>query len=249
MKNRSPHSFTRRSLLRGISAAASTSVLRQSGFANPEKYKPSPAKDAVDHLMLCAADRAAAVAWLKQKTGVKAVLGGSHPGVGTCNALLSLGGRQYLEILAPDPAQQQLVKQYEFLRDLKTPRLFTWAAQMSNGQATAERFRAAGFEVSGPNPGSRQRPDGKLMKWHTLTVKHDFGTVIPFFIEWDAGQTHPATDSPAGCRLQSREFTHPKPAAVRDAFLRLGITAKIKAGAEAGLKAVLNTPKGKIELT
>ena len=247
--NQRTQTFSRRLFLQHLHVAVFAVSLWQPSFALSPPSKPLPAKDAVDHLMLCAADRAAAIAWVEQKTGVKAMLGGSHPGVGTCNALLSLGGRQYLEILAPDPAQQQLVKQYEFLRDLKTPRLFTWAAQMRDGQAMAERCRAARFEASGPNLGSRQRPDGKLMKWNTLTVKHEFGTVIPFFIEWDVEQAHPATDSPAGCRLQSLEFTHPKPAAVRDAFLRLGITAKIKLGTEAGLKAVLNTPKGKVEFS
>jgi len=246
--NRKTQTFSRRVFLQQLHLAGLGVSLWSPGFALSQPSKPLPAKNAVDHLMLCAADRAAAIAWVERKTGVKAILGGNHPGVGTCNALLSLGGRQYLEILTPDPAQSQLVKQYEFLRELKSPRLITWAAQMHNGQATAERLRAAGFAASGPNPGSRQRPDGKLMKWNTLTVKHEFGLVIPFFIEWDAAQAHPATDSPTGCRLQSLEFTHPKSEAVRDTFLRLGITAKIKPGTEAGLKAVLATPKGKVEL-
>ncbi|MFN0084636.1 MAG: VOC family protein [Blastocatellia bacterium] len=214
-----------------------------------ENEKRLPARDAADHLLLGAADRESGIAWVEQKTGVKAVIGGSHPGIGTCNALLSLGGRQYLEIIAPDPAQSQLVERYAFLKTLTTPRLFSWAAAMSDGPAAAERFRAAGFEIFGPSPGSRNRPDGKQMKWKSLGVKSDLGNLIPFFIEWDAGLTHPAADSPPGCRLRSIEFTHPRPEAVRETLRRLGIEAKINRGADDRLKAVLDSPRGKVVLS
>jgi hypothetical protein len=105
--------------------------------------------------------------WMEERTGVRAVIGGSHPGVGTCNALLSLGGRQYLEIIAPDPEQTQVAARYQILNTLNTPRLITWAAATDNAETTAKRCRAAGLDVLGPNPGSRQRPDGKLIQQRT----------------------------------------------------------------------------------
>ncbi len=37
-------------------------------------------------------------------------------------------------------------------------------------------------------------------------VKTELETVIPFFIEWGRTVTHPATDSPKGCRLQAVSF-------------------------------------------
>jgi hypothetical protein len=56
-------------------------------------------------------------------------------------ALLSLSGRQYLEIFAPDPAQAQIVPQYASLRTLESPRLMMWAAA-ARVEETAARCRA-----------------------------------------------------------------------------------------------------------
>jgi hypothetical protein len=206
------------------------------------------ARDAVDHLLLGVADRGLGIDWVEQRTGVKAVIGGSHPGVGTCNALLSLGERQYLEIIAPDPEQTQLAPRYQLLTTLRTPRLITWAAAMRDADVTAKRLRAAGIEVGGVNPGSRQRPDGRQLRWVTVGINSELGSVIPFFIEWDPATTHPAVDSPPGCRLQAIAFMHPDPNRARDTLLRLGIDAAVTRGTEALLTAVLDTPKGRLEL-
>jgi len=99
-----------------------------------------PARTAVDHLLLGTADLERGIAWVERRTGVKAVRGGSHPGVGTQNALISLGRRQYLEIIAPDPAQTV----YTFPIDVRTltePRLMTWAAVTGDINALAKTAR------------------------------------------------------------------------------------------------------------
>jgi Glyoxalase-like domain len=238
----------RRELLHDIGAVAMTCLLGDRTFGMGEQPRVT-ATSAVDHLLLGVAEREAGIEWVEHKTGVKALVGGSHPGVGTCNALLSLGGRQYLEIIAPDPTQTRLAPQYEVLKTLSVPRLITWAAATQDARATAERFRAARFEVSGPTRGSRNRPDGKLMSWQTLSVTNDLGGLIPFFIEWDATVTHPSADSPQGCRLRSIEFTHQRAEVVRDTLGRLGIEASVTQSADARMKAILTTLKGTAELS
>jgi hypothetical protein len=237
---------TRRQFIRGSSAVALAGVSGR--IVRAEQEPRVSAKDAVDHLLLGVADREAGMRWVEERTGVKAVIGGSHPNAGTWNALLSLGGRQYLEIIAPDPKQTQLAARHQVLKTLSTPRLITWAAATDNAEATATRCRAAGLEVLGPDQGSRQRPDGKLLRWITLNVKTDLEAVIPFFIEWGRGVVHPATDSPQGCRLQSLTFAHPHAERARETLARMGIEATVASGREASLTAVIETPKGIVEL-
>jgi len=212
----------------------------------------TPAGSAVDHLLLGVGDLDRGIAWVERMTEVKAVAGGSHPGVGTRNALLSLGGRRYLEIIAPDPAQTA----YNFpidIRKLTEPRLITWAAGTADIDAVAKRARAAGYEIFGPREGSRARPDGRVLSWRTLGVLNKLGMEgvepIPFFIEWAAGSLHPSQDSPRGCELQALELEHLNPADMMEALSRLGIEANVKKGERARLTATLRTPKGTVRLS
>ncbi len=211
-----------------------------------------PAKAAVDHLLLGAADLDRGVAWFEKLTGVKAVVGGVHPGAGTRNALVALGGRQYLEIIAPDPAQTAYNFQID-VRKLTEPRLITWAAVTADINAVAQQARAGGHQLFGPRDGSRARPDGKTLKWKSLGVLAKFGTggvdPIPFFIEWAADSLHPSQDSPKGCELLSFEIEHPDSAGVVGMLKNLGIEAKVKQAKDARLRATLKTPKGKVELS
>ena len=83
-------------------------------------------RDAFDHLLLGISDLDHGIEWVERRTGVRAVMGGVHPGRGTRNALLSLGGAHYLEIIAPDPAQTVKNPQFQ-LSGFTEPRLINFA--------------------------------------------------------------------------------------------------------------------------
>ena len=239
---------TRRDWLR-LCAAAGASGLLVSPLRAAERSTPAVA--AVDHLLLGVSDLDRGIAWVEKAIGVRAAVGGSHPGVGTRNALLSLGGRRYLEIIAPDPAQKVVDFRID-LRRLSEPRLITWGAATRDIDALAKKAREAGFEIFGPQDGSRARPDGKVLRWKTFGVKHELAAddvdPIPFFIEWAADSLHPSQDSPRGCELLALDVVHPKPAEVKTLLAKLGIETVVKSGQRALLMANLRTPKGTLDL-
>jgi Glyoxalase-like domain len=210
---------------------------------------PMAARDAVDHLLLGAPDLDAGIAWFEARTGVKAAIGGVHPGAGTRNALASLGNRQYVEIIAPDPAQSAFNFQID-LRRLTTPRLVTWAAASADVEGTAEAAVKAGYKVFGPRDGSRARPDGITLRWRIVGVLAGFAEAevdpVPFFIQWAAESKHPSSDSPSGCRLVALEIRHPNPSKLQAALRNLGLDSTITKSATTGLRATLATPKGQV---
>ena len=66
--------------------------------------------------------------WASDTFGVDAAYGGEHVGLGTRNALISLGST-YLEIIAPDPAQSIKGTLGEKLEGLSQAGLVTWCAE------------------------------------------------------------------------------------------------------------------------
>jgi hypothetical protein len=198
----------------------------------------------LDHFILGCSDLNRGVAFVEQRTGIHAVFGGVHPGRGTQNALLSLGERRYLEIMAPDPAQN-IEPQIAKLRELNEPRIVGWAAHRDDLERFAAQLREAQIEIEGPREGSRKRLDGKELHWKTLTLKDDHAGMLPFFIEWSKDSIHPSIDSPKGCTLQRFFAVTPEQEDLLDAASRVQLDLDVaEISDKPTLKATLVGPKG-----
>jgi hypothetical protein len=211
------------------------------------------AKDAFDHILVGSPNLEAAIDWFEKSSGVRPMVGGRHPGRGTRNALVSLGKPHYLELIAPDPQQTTtdsawLTERVNKLGAMPGPRAFNWAVSTRDMAATRAAVERAGLKFMGPAPGSRKRPDGRVLEWSSLSLADDDNGLIPFFIQWGPQSLHPSEDSPQGCTVKSLQLISPHPKKL-DATLRaLGIRADVRKGSAPRLAVTLNTPKGVLEL-
>jgi hypothetical protein len=207
----------------------------------------------LDHILVGSSNLDHGIAFVEEQTGVHAIFGGVHPGRGTRNALLSLGERRYLEIIAPDPAQTQVpdygVTLLNMVKAATAPTLVGWSAHPGDIEALAQKLRFQKIKFDGPRAGSRQRPDGRLLKWKTISLDDDHNGVLPFFIEWDPGSPHPSTDAPSGCQLERFTLADPDTVALGTLCAQLGLNAPIEKGTQSRLLARIRGPKGTLELS
>ena len=205
----------------------------------------------MDHLVYAVPDLDAAVDALTARLGVRPAAGGQHPGRGTHNALLSLSDDSYLELIAPDPAQPDPAAPRAFGLDAVTaPRLRTWAIKAPDIDARIERARGAGFDPGDVEPGSRAAPDGTMLEWRlTRSGRGQGDGLVPFLIDWGATARHPARTAPAGCSLVELRALHPDPRAMQPMLEAVGAELTIARGDRPALIALLDTPRGRVELS
>jgi hypothetical protein len=202
----------------------------------------------IDHLVYGVPDLAQGVDRLERQTGVRARLGGRHPGRGTHNALLSLGRRQYLEVIALDPnAADAPGLLFPELRELRAAAFIAWAIAVAHIDQAGEAMLAAQLPRIGPLEGLRAREDGGLLRWKTLRFASNLA-LVPFFIAWDEATVHPSVDSPSGCRLLSVQIRHTDPEGLRRLLGKDAEMVDIAAGPRPRLTAQLATPNGEVEL-
>ena len=199
----------------------------------------------LDHILLGSSDLDEGITFVNEHTGVTPVLGGVHPGRGTRNALLSLGERHYLEIIAPDPAQPGSPDAYG-LKKLAAPHLVSWAAHPGDLDGLAARLRNAGIGFDGPTPGERKRPDGRFLRWKTLNLHDNQAGLLPFFIEWSADTVHPSADAPSGCKILRFELSAPNDTELQRLCTLLGLDVPITHGEKPRLLVRIAAPGGRL---
>ena len=202
----------------------------------------------VDHVIVGVSDLEQGVREMERRTGIRAVTGGTHPGHGTRNALLSLGEDTYLEIYAPNPGEPVASAAVAELRGLKRPTPIGWAASTSDPQALRSTLKARGFPLTPAEPGSRRKPDGTIVSWVTYgfaTLDHP---LAPFFIEWSDAETHPSRTSPGGCSLRSIRIEDPSADRLQHAIDPLGLNVVMTKSPESRMTVELSCSTGRVTI-
>jgi hypothetical protein len=211
----------------------------------------------IDHLVVAARSLEEGSDYLERTLGVKPKGGGEHVTMGTHNRLLRLGDDCYLEVIAinpnaPKPAHPRWFElDDDAMRDsLHTkPRLVAWALRTNCIEELAQRSE---YPLGLVKPMSR----GEL-NWR-LTLTEDGrlpeGGCIPFLIQWDRSPYPASTMVKSGLRLASLYGRHPQPEIIRRAIRSLGAdrlfeVKEAEPGSPPSLTAIIETPRGLIELT
>src|SRR5206468_174387 len=161
--------FSRRNFLALTGGALAVPSLALAENADDTTDDDVPAL--LDHIILGCNDLDRGIEAVEEATGVRPAIGGVHPGRGTRNALLSLGERRYLEIIAPDPAQQKIVHFPQILQ-MTDPRLIGWAFHPPDITAVAKQLRENQVAFTGPDnvPMAASSPGKPSISPTTATV-------------------------------------------------------------------------------
>ena len=202
----------------------------------------------IDHLVYAAADLEAASERLERELGVRPTFGGRHTAFGTHNALVGLGGRTYLEVLAPDPGAEQPATPGTFgLADANRSELLaTWAIASDDIQATVARALEHGVDLGDPVPVERVDEAGNRLTWQ-LTLNPLAGGPLPFLIDWGRSR-HPSESAPSGLLLEHLHIEHPNPDELQSGLVALNADVEVRDGAASALVARIRGPNGVVEL-
>ncbi|HHM20676.1 MAG TPA: VOC family protein [Bacteroidetes bacterium] len=206
--------------------------------------------DRVDHLVYAVPDLDEAVKELEKKLGVAPVPGGKHRSQGTHNALVHLGNNSYLEIIAPDPDNTDFTGQRWMGIDLiDRPTITRWAVSTNDLDRDRAYLATIDPQLGGIKGGSRKRPDGTKLIWKaTVVLPEPKVEVLPFVIDWK-GTDHPARSLPQVCQLVELRGEHPTPWFIETAIHSLNVGMKMGVADEPAITAIIETPKGRVELS
>ena len=210
------------------------------------KAHPGYPKMQIDHIILGINDLERGVAEFEAKTGVRPVFGGVHPGRGTHNALASLGGGTYIEILALNPAEARTDAMTAGLEKVTSLTPIGWALSATDLADVKQRAEAGGVTTTQVMPGARNLPDGSRLEWTTIGVTAPAHDWAPFFIQWGDPARQPARTAPGGCTLESVALADPSPDALRTLFGAVGFGITVSQADKARMTVTLKCPKGTV---
>jgi Glyoxalase-like domain len=206
-----------------------------------------------DHLILAATTLADGIEYVADLTGVAPHPGGKHVAMGTHNALLRLGERAFLEIIAIDPDGMKPPRPRWFDLDdialqselMERPQLVHWVARATDIERSAAACLVALGTVT-----PMERGD---FRWR-ITIPEDgkrpLKGIVPALIQWDV-PTHPADRLPASkVSIAQIAAAHADPDSARAALFALGLSDALKVtyDRDTRLAAMLHTPRGLVTL-
>lgn len=187
----------------------------------------------------------------EQKLGVRPIFGGYHKSFGTKNALINLDKNMYLELIAADDDNIDVLPPRWMGIDLLSKNQITrWALKSDDLEADSDMLRNHQSAMGKIQKGSRSTSDGSLLQWQlSMPLPHPEVELIPFILDWKKTEKHPSELLPdMGCTLVKLFGTHPSPEKFTPIFKALEYDFLIKKADRVQIKMILDCPKGVIEI-
>ncbi len=205
----------------------------------------------IDHLVYGVPDLEKAISQLELLLGVKAIVGGRHKAKGTHNALINLGSKCYLELLAIDRVNKVTGPRWMGIDHLTTPKCLRWSLKTEAIDQDAHTLSNYNPQLAEIDMGQRWTPDNKLLKWQmTLPLASPEVELLPFLIDWSQSAHHPMDNLPEQCHLRHLDLSSPHPTNAQNALNRLCGVGEMTIGLSTDTKiiATIDSPKGIVKL-
>lgn len=141
----------------------------------------------LDHVIVAVRDLPGALSdW--ESIGLVATDGGTHPKVGTRNALVRFPDLSFLELMAIDDREKLeayapvLLAQIERYADGP----FSWSLRTDDIEAARQALVGKGFQVQPIWPGEGLRGSGKIARWRSLHIQE---AGFPFLVQYETEPT------------------------------------------------------------
>jgi Glyoxalase-like domain len=209
--------------------------------------------ECLDHIIWACDDLERGSRRFEALTGVTPQYGGTHASGLTHNALVSLGPRCYLEVLAPTGPPSPRDDGWTRLAHTAgaEPRILTYCLRSSRTLTeVAQIAEGLGAPKAQVLNNGRVTPNGVSLKWQWVAPAFErFGLAFPFFIDW-LDSPHPAAVARTSGDIALEHFAvgHPHADELQRSLSQLGAPIETFTAAAGEFRVQLDTPRGTISL-
>ena len=204
----------------------------------------------IDHIVYAVPNLETAMNDLEKLLGVRPIFGGYHTLQGTKNAVLNLGNKCYLEIIAIDFENESIQSpRWMGVDFIEIPTITRWCLKSNDLEKDSQVLKKYVAKMGTIQEGQRKMSDGNLLTWKMIMpLASPTVEFIPFMVDWQYSKIHPTEKMPEVCVLKELNFTHPNPQTLKPIFEGLSLNLNIQKGEKVRISLKIKCPNGIVNI-